>query len=44
MALKLENKLFLSWDDIESITDVLAEKILSLEKNHFTFMDVLEVV
>jgi uncharacterized protein len=35
MALKLENKLFLSWDDIESITDVLAEKILALDKKPF---------
>tara|TARA_R110000803_G_scaffold47334_1_gene98768 strand:- start:474 stop:914 length:441 start_codon:yes stop_codon:yes gene_type:complete len=35
MALKLENKLFLSWDDIESITDVLAEKILALERKPF---------
>ena len=35
MALKVENKLFLSWDDIESITDVLAEKILSLDKKPF---------
>ena len=35
MALKVENKLFLSWDDIESITDVLAEKILALDKKPF---------
>ena len=35
MALKLENKLFLSWDDIESITDALAEKILALDKKPF---------
>jgi len=36
MALKVENKLFLSWDDIESITDVLAEKILALDKKPFS--------
>ena len=35
MALKLENKLFLSWDDIKSITDALAEKILALDKKPF---------
>ena len=35
MALKLENKLFLSWDDIESLTDVLAKKILALDKKPF---------
>jgi hypoxanthine phosphoribosyltransferase len=35
MAIKLYNKLFLSWDDIESITDVLAEKILALDKKPF---------
>jgi hypoxanthine phosphoribosyltransferase len=35
MALKVENKLILSWQDIEEITDILAKKILNLEKKPF---------
>jgi len=30
--LKIDNKIFLSWDDLEQITDILAKKILNLEK------------
>ena len=33
--LKINNKIFLSWDDIEQITDILAEKILALDKKPF---------
>jgi hypoxanthine phosphoribosyltransferase len=33
MALKIENKIYLSWDDISQLVDILCEKIITEQPN-----------
>ena len=33
MALKIENKIYLSWDDVSQLVDVLCEKIITEQPN-----------